>query len=218
MVAYSTLLPLIFLGVIAGTFALMMTYHVRLWARRYILRQRAATDVSLSPHFELEQVQVPAFMRTQRSVTKQVKIPKMWDIHVPNMTRTISHIRRTSLDDDLDDVSMKRAGTWDMIQPMSVSYVKIAELPLLLQSALSQSDSTRDNTSHRATSTIIAYGKGGPLEKTSSGYDKSAVEAVQVSVLISMPGETAGPLALGIAKVSLNKGGRWRRSHRPCAT
>jgi hypothetical protein len=52
---------------------------------------------------------------SQRGTRVIMKKPKLWDIHIPTLFG-FSHARRTSWDDDLDDITMKEVGTWDMIK------------------------------------------------------------------------------------------------------
>jgi len=172
------------------------------------------TEMESSPPPFEPPVHVPLVVTLRSAGTKKVKIPKLWDIRIPEMSRPKSHTKQISWDDD----DMKHIGVWNDIKPISVSYIKRDPdlVSLTPHPSSSHGHDTQENMSDRVTSTIISCENDVSLEKKSS-YDKSAVQAVQVSVLISMPGETAGPSALGIANVSLGNGGRWRQSQKPRA-
>jgi len=166
--------------------------------------------------------------RTLRNPKK--KMPKMWDVRIPKHGHPAPS-RYDQDDEDDDDIEEKDAGKWDTIKPMSVAYIKNTQHQRTSAPPGSHQSIVSGPRTEPTTPTTPSFCNFSAQQLETSGrrmtYDKATIEAVQVSVLISMPTKpgaakakalTAGPLELGIAKIALDDDKKWkRRTGRPVA-
>jgi len=201
---------------------LVFIYHV--WSKKLLSRPPPVADVETGSIDDTE-----SDNRSDRTLrnSKKKKMPKMWDVRIPKLDHPAPSQYEQDDEDD-DGIEEKDAGKWDMIKPMSVAYIKNNRT-----SASAPPDSPRSviPVSHAEPTTpttpSFSYFSAQQLESSGrrTAYDKATIEAVQVSVLISMPTKPgavktkapmAGPLELGIAKIALDDDKRWkRRTGRP---
>jgi len=232
MINTGSMTLLVFLGAISGLFFLFLVYH--LWYKR---SQLLAELRSRSEHEEY--ANEDGRMR-QTGSRKKSRVPKLWDVGIPKhdtwkVERDLD-VARCSYDDDDDEDEdmMKDVGRWNTIKPVSVAYIKTPEYlhglppsPLPNQphsSPIPRASTSSSPMSHKLGSSLTVQQGASDAESRRSGtYDKAAIEAVQVSVLISMPrrpqcsirADTAGPLEFGVAKIALDGERKWKR--RPSA-
>jgi hypothetical protein len=214
MLAVRNAIPLILLGVIAGCFMLVFIYHV--WSKKF--RRPPVVDVETGSINDSE-----SDNRSDRTLRKSRKkgMPKMWDVRIPKLGRP----RHEQEDEVEDDIEEKDAGKWDTIKPMSVAYIKNTPTSA---SAPPDSDWSVIPGPHvePTTPTTLAHCNLSvqQLDESSGrrpAYDKATIEAVQVSVLISMPtkpgvAKTKAPMAgpkleVGVVKIALDDDKKWKR-------
>jgi len=196
--------PLIFLGAISGTFVLLSIYHF--WFKRNQLRTQTDEEAAIEYDSHGEQIIGETELKSKK------KTPKMWDVRIPRLGRS-NHEPSLEEDDDDDELDEKDAGKWDTIKPMSVAYIKNRR-------SSPPSVPVSPMPPYRASTPPLSPNRPPMYAQHRPSYDKTAIEAVQVSVLISMPSQaatkgtnmrTAGPLELGVAKISLDNDRKWSR-------
>jgi len=216
------------LGGVALGFALVSIY--RRWSRK----KRAGRGAN-SREEEQESDNVVGHglaMTPVRSARRKSKLPKLWDVRVPKLGSCKGKkqlgTRRSFYDDDLDDDDdmYKDDGKWDTMKPISVAYIKnpgfTQSVPPSPNRSLHSIQDSRFLTpmAHNNSSSLTLHQATEPAcDKVVSSYDKAAIEAVQVSVLISMPKRpeetetvpTAGPLELGVVNVGLGSEQVWKQ-------
>jgi len=210
MVKSGSTTPLIILGVISGTFLALLIYHVK-------VKNRSRTDSR--SHDQDEELDVEDERR--RSVfgltRKKTKIPKLWDVQVPKLGARKMEVgvgvgKRNPYGNDLDGDMIRGTWRWNSIKPVSVAYVKTSPSSFPDQ-PLPCLHVTLDPMNHRLGSSFMLQSETNHVEPQGNGtYDKATIDAVQVSVLVSMPkrpgmhkrGETVGPLELGVAEIALD--------------
>lgn len=94
--------PLIFLGIISGTFVLLSIYHF--WFKRQEQRRRSADEEAIEYDDHGEQIFGAAKKRK----------PKLWVVQIPRLGRP--KLGPSAYEDDEDELDEKDAGKWDMIK------------------------------------------------------------------------------------------------------
>jgi len=222
MVKSGSTTPLIILGVISGTFLALLIYHVKFKNRsRTVSRSRDQDE-------ELE-VEDEGRRHVFGLTRKKTKIPKLWDVQVPKLgalKMEVSVGKRNPYVTDLDGDMMRGTWRWNAIKPVSVAYVKTSQgspPSCFSDQPPPHLHVTLDPMNHRLGSSVLQpRSETNYVEPQGDGtYDKATIDAVQVSVLVSMPkrpgmhkrGETVGPLELGVAEIALD--GKKKHKRRP---
>jgi len=218
--------PLIILGVISGTFLVLLIYHVKFKNRNRSRTESRSRDQDEELDVEDERGR-PVFGLTR----KKIKIPKLWDVQVPKLGARKMEVgvgvgKRNPYGNDLDGEMMRGTWRWNSIKPVSVAYVKTSQgfppSSFPDQPPPPHLHVTLDPMNHRLGSSSVLQSETNHVEPQGNGtYDKATIDAVQVSVLVSMPkrpgmhkrGETVGPLELGVAEIALD--GKKKQKRRP---